>query len=59
VLHDRSSWRWISPVFAGAGLLGFAGAVWPPGVEAGANVLAVAWILTWIWALVVRTRPAD
>jgi hypothetical protein len=59
VSRDKSGWRWISPVFAGAGLVGFAGVVWLPGVEAGANVLAIAWILTWVWALVVRTPATD
>lgn len=59
VLRDRGWWRWTAPVFAGAGLLGLAGVVWPVGIEAGANVIGVAWLLTWIHSLSVPTRATD
>jgi len=44
-------WRFAAPVFALAALLGVAGLVHPPGIEWGAYVIAIAWLLTWIHAL--------
>jgi len=44
-------WRFAAPVFALAALLGVVGLVYRPGIEWGAYVIAIAWLLTWIHAL--------
>ena len=44
-------WRFAGPVFGLAALLGVVGLVHPPGIEWGAYVIAIAWLLTWIHAL--------
>lgn len=44
-------WRFAAPPFALAALLGAIGLVWPPGIEYGAYVIALAWLLTWVHAL--------
>jgi hypothetical protein len=43
--------KWSAPLFALAALLGFVGLVHPPGIEWGAYVIALAWLVTWIHSL--------
>jgi hypothetical protein len=44
-------WRFAAPLFALAALCGVVGLVHPPGIEWGAYVIALAWLLTWIHAM--------
>ena len=44
-------WRFSAPPFALAALLGVLGLVHPPGIEWGAYVVALAWLVTWVHAL--------
>lgn len=44
--------RWSAPLFAIAAILGFMGLVArPSGIELGAYVIALAWLLTWVHAV--------
>jgi hypothetical protein len=56
VMRVAGAWRWSAIFFGLAGVLGLAGAWWRPGIEHGANVLAIAWVWSWIHAL--RSRAA-
>jgi len=44
-------WRFAGPVFGLAALLGVVGLAHRPGIEWGARVIAIAWLLTWLHAL--------
>jgi hypothetical protein len=44
-------WRFAAPPFALAAVLGVLGLVHPPGIEWGAYVVALAWLVTWVHAL--------
>jgi hypothetical protein len=46
--RERDWWRWAAPVFALAALVGFAWVVYPPGLEYGGYLVALAWLLTYI-----------
>ena len=43
--------RWSAVLFGLAALFGFLGLVHPPGIEWGAYVIALAWLVTWIHAI--------
>ena len=43
--------RWSAVLFGLAALFGFLGLVHPPGIEWGAYVIALAWLVTWVHAL--------
>lgn len=43
--------RWSAVLFGLAALFGFLGLVHPPGIEWGAYVIALAWLVTWIHVL--------
>jgi hypothetical protein len=43
--------RWSGPLFGLAAVFGFVGLVHPPGIEWGAYVIALAWLVTWVHSL--------
>jgi hypothetical protein len=49
--RETDWWRFASPLFALAALLGLIGLVRPAGIEWGAYAIALAWFLTWVHAL--------
>jgi len=49
--RETDWWRCAAPLFALAALLGCAGLVRPPGIEWGAYVIALAWLVTYVHAL--------
>ncbi len=50
VWSARGWWRWSAPVFALGALLGLIAIAYLPALEYGANVVAVAWLMTWVRA---------
>jgi len=56
VWRERSPWRWSAPVFGVATLLAASALTAPSWLEPAANVLAVAWLMSWVQALRFRSR---
>jgi hypothetical protein len=46
IWRETGWWRWSALPFGAAALLGFSSVVHLPGIESGANVVAVAWLMT-------------
>ena len=51
IWREPDWWRFAAPLFALAALLGVVGLVHPPGIEWGAYVIGLAWLVTWVHAL--------
>jgi hypothetical protein len=48
VWRERDWWRWTAPLFGLAALFGLAWVVYPPALEYGGYLVAIAWLLTYI-----------
>jgi hypothetical protein len=51
IWQDRSWWRWSGVVFGLAALVGFASVALLPLIEVAGYLLAVAWLMTWVYSL--------
>ena len=54
VWQDRRGWKWSGVAFGLAGVMGTAAVLRLSLLEPAANVLAVAWLMTWVHALRAR-----
>ncbi len=52
---ERTWWRWSALAFGAAGIIGFASLVHLPAIEWSSYCLALAWLLTYVYAM--RARP--
>lgn len=51
IWQDQSWWRWSAPIFGLGAVIGFASIAVLPAIETAANILALAWLATWVYSL--------